>query len=324
MNTGLQKLSTDFITARDEVGRVFRFEFREIHPVCANIFLSHGKSADAARIRECRDTIRNSAGLLNNFRGTVFAPCACMLACSGDPSGRMAQASSYYSLLKEYFFSSEPLVLASMLLTDLAAPDEAREKAERGRRLYQMMKEKHRFLTDQNDSVFAVLMAFSKKSDEELIDEVEAIMASLSGLAMKDYLQTVAQILAISDRPVEEKCARFRELYEALRAADIRYGKSYELAVLAPLCFADVPSAQIAADIAQVAGFLATQKGYGLFSADKKTRYMHAAMLVSTYYSPSAEGNIAAIASMVSIVAIEILMIVILTSHAARMIASTN
>ena len=325
MNQELQRLCEEYIAARDTVGRVFKLEYDVVYPVCANIFLSHGVRAEEERLRACREMIKDNAGVFSSFRGSVYAPCASMLACGSDPERRMAQAAENYRMLKEYFSSGETLVLASMLLTDMAAPEEAREKAERGRAIYQKMKEKHRFLTGQEDSVFAVLMAFSEKSDDAMIDEMEQIFTALDGMAGKDYLQSAAQILAMSDKPAEEKTARFKELFEALRAAGIKYGKSYELAVLASLSLKDVPIDRLVQDIADISGDLATRKGFkGLFGMDKKTRYMHAAMLATTYYSPSVEGDVAALASMVSIVAIQMIITMIIVMNAAHLAAMSH
>ena len=63
------------------------------------------------------------------------------------------------------------------------------------------------------------------------------------------------------------------------------------------------------------------------FGAGKKERLMQAAMLVSTYYSPSAEGDIAAISSMISIIAVQmmiLMMIIVMNSANTAAIASAS
>lgn len=315
MNPELQKLCNAFIADRDEIKKAFKAEFDAVYPVCANIFLSHGKTADADQLKACKTIIKNNTSFVNNFRGSMFAPSASLLSCAADPEAKMAQAAQNYKLLKEYFSGSDRMVLAAMILTDMATPEGAREHAERGKALYRMMKEKHRFLTGQEDSVFAVLLSFSGKSNEELIDEIEACFTRLKGMAGQDHLQAVSQILALNDKPTEEKCARFQALFDDIRAAGMKYGKSYELPVLAALCACDAENAQLVSDIADVNAFLATQKGYkGLFGTDKRTRLMHAAMLVSTLYSPQRNGDVVALASMLSIVAAQMLALMVIVS----------
>ena len=51
---------------------------------------------------------------------------------------------------------------------------EADRIVSRGRVLYKRMRAEHPFLTSSEDSVFAVLMAFSDKSDDELVADMEA------------------------------------------------------------------------------------------------------------------------------------------------------
>lgn len=325
MKQELQKLCEEFIANREEVKKVFKTELDSVYPICANIFLSHAKKADKERISECRQFIKDNTGVLNNFRGSLYAPCACLLACSDDPAGKMAQAADNYKLLKEYFFGSDELVLASMLLTDMATPETARAKAERGRTLYNMMKEKHRFLTGHEDSIFAVMLAFSEKSNEAVIAETERCMEILSGMASKDYLQTAAQVLAMSDKPAEEKCARFMALFEAVRGAGMKYGKDYELSVLASLSVSDIPIPQLVQDISEINDYLGEQKGYGgLFGADKRTRLMHAAMLTATYYTPTAAGDAAALSAMLAAIAIMMMIMMIIVMHSVSIASMSH
>lgn len=325
MKPELNRLCQDFISNREEIKKAFKAQFSEVYPVCSNIFLSRGKSADAETLTRCRDVVKENAGVLSNFRGTIFAPAACILACSSDPAEKMARASENYTLLKEYFKRSEYLALASLLITDTVNSGDARSAAERGKTIYDMMNEKHRFLTGYEDSIFALAMAFSEKSNEDLIEEIERCMATLDGTSSKDMLQTVAQILVLSDKPAEVKCARFKELLEALRASGIKYGKHYELPVLASLAVSDKEIPEIVSDISDASAFLAEQKGYGgLFGLDKKSRLMHAAMIVSTFYSPSAGGDVASLASMISIVAMQIMMIIIITNSVTVTAAASH
>ena len=80
----------------------------------------------------------------------------------------------YFRLLKRKFRSSEYLVLASFLAADLADRNLTEETAARGKEIFRLMNRQHRILTNKTDSVSAVLMAFSGKTDNELIDDMEA------------------------------------------------------------------------------------------------------------------------------------------------------
>ena len=325
MNAELQRMCMLFIEGKEEVRKAFMMELDPVCSVCSDIFLLHGKRADAALLKKCKGFIKKNAGAFSSFRGSMYAPTAAMLACSGDPEAKMEQAASYYQLLKEYFPGSSQLVLAALILTEIADPSTVREKAARGKRLYQMLKEKHRFLTDSTDSVFAVMMAFSAKSDAEIIDESEECLTLLSGLGGKDYLQTTAMILSMDRKSAEEKCQRFRDLFEMIRTVGMRYGRSYELPVLATLAAGDAPIGRLVADIADAEAFLHTQRGYkGVFGNDKQTRFMHAAMLVSACHSATLTDDVAAITSALTAVAIQMLMMYIMINNTALITAASG
>ena len=83
--------------------------------------------------------------------------------------------------------------------------------------------------------------------------------------------------------------------YKALEEQGYRYGKNYEMAVLGALSILPVDMNIIVEDIIEVDGFLAQQKGYGGLGIDKKTRLMHAAMLVADDYSRKNIANTTAI-----------------------------
>ncbi len=322
MTPELKKLCEEFIRNKDVVKEVFSFDFDNIYPVCSNIFLSHGKTADAGKIKDCKKYINQNTSIINNFRGPMKAPAACMLACSSDPENMMKQAAENYRMLKQYFITSDHLVLASMILTELTDAEKARKMAEKGKEIYKIMRKRHPLLTGDEDSVFALLLAFDDKNAEEIADKIETCFENLKGTAGKEYLHICAQILAMSNVQTEKKCERFKKLFNDLRESGIKYGKTYELSVLASLAVTDTDISKIVSDISEVGDFLSTQKGYkGLFGLDKQTRFMHAAMLVSTSCSPSDKGDIAATSAMVSIMIIQIILLLIVIDSATTAVS---
>lgn len=317
MKPELQKLCDNFIENREEVKKAFKIEHDLVYPVCSNIFLSHGKKADAEVIKECKRYIKDRTSFISNFRGTMFAPMTSLLACYSNPQETLDRVIKHYKVLKQYFFGSSQLVLTSFILSEMTNDEVVRKKVERGKELYKMMKAKHRFLVTGEDSVFAVSMAFSDRSNEDLIEDMEQCFKILKGMANRSFLKTVSQLLSISNKRTEEKCARFKNLFESIRVSGMRYGKNYGLSILASLSVIDVPVGQIVENIFEVKNFLEKQKGYrGLFGLDQRDCLMNAAMLVSTFYSPSTKGDVAAIASMLSIIAVQMtVLIAISNSH---------
>lgn len=293
MKPELEQLCAAFIANRDEVQKAFRRDNDALYPVCANLFCACGKQADAEQLQACRKVITAHTGLFSKFRGAkVRAILASVLAIGDDPEERMALAKDYYRLLKRRFKDSEYLVLAALLLTDLKGERLTEEKAVRGREIWRRMNRQHRMLTNKMDSIFAMLLAFSDKTDDEAAADLEACYQTLkTAFSSSGDAQTAAQVLSVTAGAPEEKAQRVIDLYNALQEAGVKYGKAGELPVLAALSLADVPVAVLAEEIGEADAFLAGEKGYGTKDEELKQRAMHAAMIVSDQYAGTGSVN---------------------------------
>ncbi len=295
----LQTRCAQFIKARDMIRQTFRWESSYIPPVCANLFCAKGILPDEGRLRECRDLINRNTGVFSSFRGHIRIPLACMLSLETDPEEKFRQAQELYQGLKEYFYSSDYLALAAFLLTDYDCSD---EKLSRGKKIYRMMKEEHPFLTSSEDSIFAVLMAWSNQPDEAMIEDMENCYRILKErFHDSDCVQTMTHILAMENGEASAKCDRVFALYDAIERNGGKYGKHYELATLAALAMLNADPEEMAGEIMDADSFLAGQKGYGALGLDKKTRMMHAAMIVSDEYAPREAVDRAALTGTVSL-----------------------
>ena len=170
MRASLQALCDAFIANRDIIKQHFKMENSALYPVCANIFCARHIMADGEAVKRCRNIIKQKTGIFSSFRGSLTLPIACLLAAGSDPEEKMTRALEGYAILKERFFSSESLALSAFLLADRQADMAC--VAQRGRELYQRMKKEHPFLTSSEDSVFALLLALSDKSDDELMTDM--------------------------------------------------------------------------------------------------------------------------------------------------------
>ncbi len=305
MKPELEKLCNDYIANRAAVKAAFRFDKPAFYPVCANIFCASGRAADKDRLKECRRVIRKNTGFRSKFRSKlVRSMLASMLALGDVPEERMALANDYFRLLKQEFRGTEYLVLAAFLLTDLADQSLTAEKAARGRALFRRMNRQHRLLTNNTDSVFAMLMAFSEKTDDALLEDTEACYLALKAkFNSSGDAQTAAQILSLAAGTSEEKVQRVADLYDALLEAEIKYGRKQELSPLAALSMTDAPIPELTEEIKEADGFLADQpKLYGKKDEDLAERAMHALMIVSDLYAGTGRVNAAVMATTLEMV----------------------
>ena len=290
----LEKLCQEYITNRDAVKEAFRWENSALHSVCANLFCARGETADPERLKECRKIIKGSTGFWSKFRSKkVRSILASMLSLEDRPEDRMTQANDYFRLLKRQFKGTEYLVLMAFLLADLADRNLTEETISRGKEIYARMNRQHRVLTNKTDSVFAMLMAFSGKTADELTGETEACYQALKKKFSAGGAQTAAQVLSMADGTAEEKTRRVNDLYDALHEAGIRYGRSAETAPLAALSLADTPLPVLTEEIKEADEFLKARKGFdGSKESVQAERAMYAVMIVSDQYAGTGQVNI--------------------------------
>ena len=294
MKPELEKLCQEYIANRDTVKEVFRWDNSALHSVCANIFCARGKAADPERLKECRKIIKAHTRFRSKFRSKkVRSILASMLSLAEKPEDRMALANEYFRQLKRQFKGTEYLVLTAFLLADLADQTLTDDRISRGKEIYARMNQQHRILTNQTDSVFAMLMAFSGKTADELTGETEACYQMLKKKFSGSGAQTSAQVLSMAGGEPEEKERRITELYDALREAEIKYGCSDEMAPLAALSLTDTPLQTLTEEIREVDEFLKTRKGFGgSRDSDQASRAMYAVMIVSDQYAGTDQVNI--------------------------------
>ncbi len=301
MKASVQTLCEQFIQNRDTIKETFKMGSVYLYPVCANLFCSKGMTADGEKINRCRELIKEKTGVFSSFRGNIQMALACMLSMEQGPEEKLDKALACYDLLKKEFMVSDYLPLAAFLLADFA---DAEEKVKRGKGLYQRMKEEHPFLTSGEDSVFAVMMAFSEKTDDQLIADMEACYEIMKEKRFcgSNYMQTISHILALAQGLPETKVARVMELFDEVERAGRKYGKYHELAILASIAMMEGDAREMTTDMMDADGFLAGQKGYGFWGVDKKTRLMHGAMIVSNIYGGNETVAAATVTSSLSMV----------------------
>ncbi len=293
MNKTPQELVDRFIETRDAVRAAFRMENEYIYPVCAQIFLAADKPVEIEQLERCKALVKSSTSVFSSFRGNVKLPLLCMLAAGDDPEERWDRTRRYYALLKESFYGSEYLALGAMLLSDAVQEEDVPALAARGKGLYQRMKKEHPFLTGQEDSVFALLLSQSARSDDELIEDME--------------------------------------IFNAIEEAGGKYGKDWQLPILAALSLGQRFQEDLARELLEIDALLSKRKGYkGVFGLDKRARSMHAAMLLSLQHEAEPKqpvelvGAAAQQATLAIIAAQQALMCAVVASSAASSAATSH
>ena len=323
MREELQKRCDHFIAARDVIRDTFKWNSTYMPPVCANLFCAAGQMPDADRLRACRDLINRNTGIFSSFRGEIRVPLSCLLSMEDRPEEKFEQVQQVYQMLREQFFASDYLALAAFLLSEY---DCTQEKIARGKGIYRRMRAEHPLLTSSEDSIFAVMLAWSELSDDALIEDMEQSYRLLKErFHDSNCVQTMTHILAMEKENAKVKCERVFTLYDLLEQSLMKYGRHHELAVLAALAMLEADPNALVMDMLEVDAFLQEQKGYGFFGIERKTRLMHAGMIVSDAYTPRDAVDTAALSGTVSmIIAQQMAVCAVIASSAVASSSSTS
>ena len=319
MDEKVTALCENFITNRDTIKKVFKGESIYIYPVAANALTSHGVTADIEKLKESKKIIKKNAGALSYLKGNVLMPFAANLSMKEDPKAHFDKVLKIYNYAKKKFNRSEYSALLAIMLADLTNEASFEAVLDRGKDIYDLMKNEHPFLTNENDSVLAGLMALSEKSNTELIDDMEKCLDLLKiKYSNKSSIQSVSHVLSLTQGSAHEKVEKLNDLYDSLRDAGKKYGVYTELSTLAAVSILDSDIDKMRDTIIEIDDFLSKQKGYGSLGLDKKTRLMNATMLSTNLYDTAQIAQSTFTASAIAIAAAQSLAVcVIITSAIA-------
>ena len=274
-----------FIDNRDAFKRAFPVENSYLYPSCASFFTDADRLADVDVLKSARSILRSRVNAFSNFRSTCELPLVAMLALCDDKEKRIDETVRVYGLLKEHFWGSVYLPLASMIISGSASSEDYEEICARTRQIYDVMKKEHPMITSCEDCVPSALFAISGMSDEEIVRETETCYENLKKkFGSGNFLQSLSHVLALSNdgvRTASDKCRDTARLYDLLKENKHRYSKSYDLASLGILAMLDRDMNETVRDLIEVSEFLKSQHGYGFWGFGEQQRLAHAAMIVT-------------------------------------------
>lgn len=270
--------------ANEEVMRASTFmEFDSARKLAAFIFTARGVRADEARVKECAQILKKNAGMFSNWRGNLRPVVLAKMALADDPQAYFDGANAIYQKLVEgKFFTSEYQSMTATSLYEMCEPAEVDGVIERIAQQYQLAKEKHRFLTSDEDLPFIAMMVLAGQ-DAELMNNRAEECFELLDQRLRFYPETkqmISHVLALSEKPAEQKVESFWQLYQDLHAAKHDMDKSYMIAILAAFVDLDVPNAELVSQIGELDEFLKSKKGYGALGVGKRFRRLMAAILL--------------------------------------------
>lgn len=286
MNDQMLKNCNLLLESRDRIKTVFGWDSGLIHLACAGIYVSKEKEVNVSILQDCKELLKQKVGLFSNFRSTARSSIASMIAVSDNPEQTLDNGLLVYELLKKEFWSSTYLPLAAMVIAQMAEPHQYEAIADRTRRIYDLIRSEHPFLTSGEDSANCALLALSEKSDNELIYDIESCYQLLKPIFFSsNAVQSLSHVLALGQGKAEDKCRRTMQLFNGLKEAGYKYGTFYELPTLGVLALSDGVNDKMIQEIVEVNNWLSCQKGFGFFSSvTAKQRLMYAGIITQRQY----------------------------------------
>lgn len=278
--------------------KAFAWRNAAVNRLAALLYAAEDRTIDIEAVRENAERVKRSTGMFSMFRGDSAIGLAAQLALSGDPETRLADTLAVYEQLKEAKFKASPyLPIAAFQIAACAAPERFASTVERARSFYAAMKENHRFLTGQDDYIYAAMLALSDVEVEAGTARMERLYAELrTELRAGNPLQALTQVLVLGGedaRPAERALA----LKDAFRARGLPMDKAYTLSSLGVLALLPRECGDIVEETARAFEALREEKGFGRWSVDKQELLLYAAALVA-YRSAEERTSIAPLATL--------------------------
>lgn len=290
MNQDMKERCELFLKNRDVIKNFYAWDGDIMAILGSVLYTGRMETADVAKIKACEKIVKKKADFFSDFRGNLKIALVCSMTMAEDPEAYFDGVRGVYAQLnKNKLFGSDYRILAAMAIYGSSVADQT-AVVERTQKIYQKMKQAHPFLTSDEDTSFAAMLALTDRGTEELMGEVEQCYSTMKKYFSSDNaVQSLSHVLAISNKPVEEKCRQVKEIYEELRTAKRKYGTGCELATLGALAMLDLPVENIVQEICEVDDFLKAQKGFGALGTGGSGRLMYAALLVMANNMPESD-----------------------------------
>lgn len=314
------------IKNREIIKAAFKWESDTMIMAGSSLLTSLGLLADVEKLQFAEKILKENTNTFSDFRSNVKTPLLCKMSLADDPEKYFHDVEVVYKIInKSKWLGSEYKIIAAITIVDHDGISSPEYYVERTNEIYKKMKEKHKWLTSDEDIPFAAMLAMSEIDIDFLIEEMERCYEEAKE-TFKDSnaRQTLSHVMALDSMPANIKCQKAANIWKALKEEKHKYGRGYEIAVLGVLSCMDIGEQVLVRDIIEADEWLKKQKGFGTFGIGAEQRRMYAALMVlNSYQQKVNESQEAALAASIAImVQMEICMMLLMTSTIAATTAA--
>ena len=274
---------------KQTIDHEYMFEMGLSQAVAALLFAIAHQPADIERMRECRKILSKKVSALSAFRDSTELVVLARMAMAQDPEKYIDDTLEIYKIFsKGAFFSDSYMVLTSMIVCDSNQKDNAAAIKARTDEIMRRMAKEHPLLTSNEDLALAALLAMTGREIDDIINDMEECYSyTKNELRLgvdANSIQTLAQILALTDDNIRFQCDKIADLFRAFKDNKNKFGSYLEFPALATLIDVNRPTEWLVRDIIEGAEMLGKNRGFGGLEMDKQTRLMFSAMVASEVY----------------------------------------
>ncbi len=329
MNNVVKRKCDLLLENRANLEKASLLDNERIVNITAQLYTSKDKVVDIDSYKECRDILKKKEGIFSDFRGDHELIIAGKMDLSGNPEQYLENLSKVYKLFqKGKIFGSAYRVFASLSICDAGKISEAEDIIAKTNDILDRMHKKHFFLTSDEDTSVAVLLAMTDKSTDDIMEQLEKSYQIFQKNAKfcDDPAYTLSQVLTTYPGDPSDRSFKVIELFNAFRDQDASYGREYELAILGPLTDINMDTNDLVAEIIEVSEFLKSKKDFDSLSMDNRSRLMTSAILIgNAYEGNSLNDEATSISSTVAVVIAEqVTMLIIMMSVTMVIHATSN
>ena len=288
MKKELQKKTDLFLSNRKTLKEVIKLESEKNILYGAMMYTDEGREVNKRKLEKCQELLKEKTSIFSDLR-TFSTPIAIKMSLKKNPEEYLdLLQKNYHAMTKKSVFGSYYKFLTSMIVCDYEKNVRLETISNREKRIYDLMKKKHPYLTGDEDLAFATLFALSGRREETLVNELEEYY-----LMLKDYIkgknnaQTIAEILVLQSGNKLDKVNKVLEIYNLLKDNKKKINDDFQYSLIASFATLEEDSKTIVDAILEVDSYIGAQKGKGLWTLGKTARLMIAMMIVESVYCKS-------------------------------------
>lgn len=281
------------IKNRTNIKSAARWDYPANQWLSALLCTVEGVSMTADRIKNMRQLVKENVGITSKYRGTFALPVAAYLGTSRHSATLLKNAMVFDEALRSQGFKrSNYLLLPSLLVAKANPRSDLSSLARRSKDFYEAMRQGNKLSIGQKDYSTAIILASSNLGVDEASGEAQRCYDYLqSNFTRKSSLVPLSYIMTLGSGRAEVKCQKAIDIYDNLKEQGLKYGTHYELPSLGVLAMYPGTAKEIANTTGEIAQFLLSQKGFGLFGVSKAQTLMFAGAILGISLQTEDQGD---------------------------------